>query len=896
MSSLPPTRSKSSLTGWGHGMASLETSWPLRMVDLGFLGLILLLPFIWGGRQALGNLTTVLLSGWTASWWAIYQLRQDRPLWRFSGAEPLFLFAILLVVLQTLTLPESLKVQLSPQINQLLPAWSDNPETSIGLGRWGTLSFAPWQTWSNLITLVSVMLDFFVAVQRLSTVSDVHRLLRFVAISGCATAVFGLVQYLTSNGKFFWFYQHPDTHTELAAKACFTNANHFSDFLSMSMPAQLWWYVLASNSLHKLSAARNLNHPAPTGWRAFMQEWPPAIMLGITSTAILLSQSRGGLLTMGVGMAVTCFLLWRQQILNSRVIFWLLGVSVCGAAAMMAFGSGLDRKLSVDLENISAGNASEIDNGGARQKIWDTDLKVIHDFPITGTGLGTHQYVYESYHDHPGDRSVYTHAENGYIQVAMEAGITGLVITLVLIGLVVYWSARGLTLATSPDIKSALAVSSAILIINLVHSCTDFIWYVPSCMVIVLLAAASACVLHRLSLPNLPPTESYLPHVGRMGWGLMLVLVLVGLGWGIQVKWPEVAAEPYYHEYKRLAKTRQSRDDKYSTKFEITALLKAVQANPHDHVLQLRAGRAHIRIFLLAHEVDHELRMEEIRQAAISSNYPNRSALNQWLDIPEVMGESRLHLNKAQAAYLRAMRLCPLESRSYVESAKLAWLSLAPTQIEERLMKQALTSRPFEGQIFLEYAHFLNNQGKRSESVAYYQQAYQRDVGCRAAIVADLSPHYPPSFFLDSFDLDLASLVGLRKAFTGTQDVEGYRSVLKSLIQAELAESERTSGEYSATRIIVASGCYFELGQDELAISTLLKSLRRHSNSYSFRSYLSKLLFDRGRYSEALPHLEWCHRRHPDVKAFTQRIEIASTKSDLPLQIAEQLDGPEKFR
>ncbi len=896
MSSLPPTRSKSSLTGWGHGMDSPETSWPLQMVDLGFLGLILLLPFIWGGRQALGNLTTVMLSGWTAIWWAIYQLRQDRPLWKFSGAEPLFLFAILLVVLQTLTLPESLKNQLSPQINQLLPAWGDNPETSVGIGRWGTLSFAPWQTWSNLITLVSVMLVFFVAVQCLSTVSDVHRLLRFVAISGCATAVFGLVQYLASNGKFFWFYQHPDTHTISAAKAGFTNANHFSDFLSMSLPAQLWWYVLSSNSLNKLRAARNLNHPAPTGWRAFMQEWPPAIMLGITCTAILLSQSRGGLLTMGVGLSVTCLLFWRQQILHSRIIFWMLGVSVCAAAAMMAFGGGLDRKLSADIENISEGNALEVDNGGARQKIWDTDLKVIQDFPITGTGLGTHQYVYETYHDHPEDGAVYTHAENGYLQVAMEAGITGLVITLLLIGLVAYWSVRGLSLSKTPDVKSALAVAIAILSINLVHSCTDFIWYVPSCMVIVMLAAASACVLYRFSLPNLPPTESFTPPAGKWGWGLMLVLLVVGMGWGVQVKWPEVAAEPYYHEYKRLAKTRQSSDDKYSTRFEISAILKAVQANPHDPVLQLRAGRAHVRNFLLAHAVDHDLHLEEIRQAAISSEYPNRAALNQWLDIPEVMGENRLHLNRAQAAYLRAMRLCPLESRTYVGSAKLAWLSLAPTQIEERLMKQALTARPFEGQVFLEYAHFLNNQGKGSESVAYYQQAYQRDVGCRAAIVTDLSPHYPPSFFLDSFELDITSLVGLRKAFTGSQDLEGYRSILQALIKAELAESDRTSGENSAARVIVASGCYFELGEDELAISTLLKSLRRHSNSYAFRFNLSKLLFDRGRYSEALPHLEWCHRRHPEMQVFAQRIEIASTSSDLPLQIAERPGSSKDYR
>ncbi len=896
MSSRPPSRSKSPLHEWGQGNASTATSWPLRMVDLGFLGLILLLPFIWGGRQALGNIATVMLSGWTAIWWAIHQLRQDRPRWKFSGAEPLLLLAILLVILQTVTLPESLKNQLSPQINQLLPAWGDNPETSIGLGRWGTLSFAPWQTWSDLITLMSVMLVFFIAVQRLSSVNDVHRLLRYVAVSGGVTAMFGLVQHFAGNGKFFWFYDHPDTSPGYAAKAAFTNANHFADFLAMSMPAQLWWYIVESSALHKLREARNLHHPAPTGWRAFLQEWPPAIMLGITSAAILLSQSRGGLLIMGWGMTFTCLLFWRQKLLDSRVVFWLLGVSVCGAAAMMAFGGRLDQKLSADIEKIADGNAQEIDKEGVRQKIWNTNLKVVRDFPTVGTGLGTHSYVYETYHDYPADGAVYSHAENGYLQIAMEAGITGLTIALGLMGLVAYWCVRGFLQAIHPEVKAPVVVVSSILTINLLHSCTDFIWYVPGCMVIVVLAAASACVLYRLSSPKVPVAESRDSGGGRLAWGLMLAMVLVGLGWGIQVKWPEVAAEPYYHEYKRLANSRQMNDDKNSTRFEIAAILKAAQANPHDPALQLRAARAHMRNFLLAHEVDHDLRMEEIRQAALASNYPNRSALNAWLDIPDVMGENRRHLNRAQAACLRAMRLCPLEPRPYVESAKLAWLSLAPTMVEERLMRQALTARPFEGQVHLEYAHFLNNQGQGDAAIPYYQEAYRRDVRCRSAIITDLSSHYPASFFLKTFELDHITLVQLRKAYLGTNDISGYRTVLQELAQAELKESLQASGEKSALHIVAAAGCFTELGDDQQAIATMLHAIQRHSNSYSLRSSLSGWLFDHGRYSEALPHLEWCHRRRPEVQVFAKRIEIASTRSDLPLQIAEQPDRPDKFR
>jgi len=864
------------------------------MVDAGFMGLILLLPFIWGGRQALGNLTVVLLSGWTAMWWAIHQLRQDRPRWCFSGAEPLFLLGFLLVALQTITLSETLKDSISPHMDQLLPGWGNDPATSIGLGRWGTLSFVPWKTWSDLITLTSVMLVFFIAVQRLETAKDVHQMMKYVAVSGCVTAVFGLMQYIFGNGLFFWFYEHPDTNPTMSAKGAFTNANHFANFLAMCLPAQLWWYSVASKSINKRRDARDMNNPAPTGWRGFFEEWSAAIMLAITLVAIILSQSRGGLLVSGVGMTVACRLFWKQRLLDSRVALWLLGVSVFAIVGMVVFGDRLDKKLSADIDAITSGNAQEMDRKGARQKIWSTDLKVIKDFPILGTGLGTHRYVYPTYHDDPSETSEYTHAENGYLQVAMETGITGLAVAGLLIGLVGYWCIRGLVQAKNIEIRAPLAVAFSMLMVNLVHSCTDFVWYVPGCMVIVVLSAACACVLYRLSNPHLPRQESSGPEFVRIGWGMMLVLVLAGLGWGVQVKWPEVAAEPHFHEYKRLTRGQDKSGEQSTTIHEIAAILRAAQANPHDALIQARAGRAHIRSFLLAHNKDHELRIEDIRQAALSSNYPDRKALNDWLDIPEVMGENRRLLDLARSKYLRAMKLCPLEPRPYTEIAKLAWLSLAPTELEERLMQQAFTARPFDGQVWLEYAHFLNNAGKLQEAFASYQKAYQLDVRCRDAIIADLSPHYPPSFFLNTFEIDRRSLTMLRKTFRGTSDVGGYQKILDLLAKAELKAAQESSGKTSAMHIVVAHKCYEEMGEAELATKVLQDSIKRHNNSFDLRNTLANWLYEQGQFSAALPHLEWCHRRRPDLKAISLRIETANKKSDRSTQIAAETDDGQR--
>lgn len=894
MSSRDHRRPARTVDGWGQIASEPPREWTLRLVDLGFAGLILLLPFVWGGRQALGHLTVLLLSGWTAFWWAIHQLRSERPGWRFSGAEPLFLLAVSLVTLQTVAIPESLKDQLSPHIDLLLEGWTDSPASGLGLGRWSRLSFVPWQTWSDLVTLIAVMVIFFVAVQRLKTVSDVHRILRWLAISGCLTGLFGIVQYLGSNGQFYWFYSHPDTTTDTSAKAAFTNSNHFANFLAMSLPAQFWWGVTTFARIAKLRDARSMHHPAPEGWRGLLIEWGPMSMLGISLCALVLSQSRGGLLAAGVGLAVISLLFWRQKLLDSRIGICLLLAGAMATGSLFLFGQGLENELTSNLQSISSGTAAEMDHSSSRQKIWSTDWKVVRDFPIVGTGLGSHRHVYKSYFNYPADGTEYTHAENGYLQVAMETGMTGFVLALMSILLALYWCVRGLTLGTSTDIRAPAAVSLAVLAINLTHSFTDFIWYVPGCMVIVVLFAAAACVLCRIASPVNPHEESSGSPWGRLGWGMTLVILVAGLGWGVSIKWPEVAAEPHFFEFKRLANSNSAEGDE-GTRYEIEAILRAVQANPLDPELQNRAARAWMRTFLLAHRADHDLPLEEIRQAAISSQYATRKDLCAWLDIPEVMGENRKYLLKSQLASVKAVHLCPLDDRPYIELTQLGWLSLMSPRRENSLMRQALRGRPFDGRTHLEVAHYLLNRGDIKLAEVHYRRAFAQDERCRQSLIEGLSPHVPAAFFLESFELDLRSLALLRKAYQGRDDADGYHKILEQLAASELDAANHSTGETAVSHLVTAHGCYAELGDRDLTVNVLAKALKRYGSSYNLRSNLANTLFDYGEYQEALPHLEWCHRREPDNESIARRIEVALERAD-QVEVAEEPNDTQRIR
>ena len=100
----------------------------VRGTDAGFAAIIFLLPYVMGGRQAWGHLLLGLLACWTALCWSLHQILSDRPKWRFSGAEPLFVMGLALLVLQVVSLPSSTLRSISPAIDKRLPMWTEGSD------------------------------------------------------------------------------------------------------------------------------------------------------------------------------------------------------------------------------------------------------------------------------------------------------------------------------------------------------------------------------------------------------------------------------------------------------------------------------------------------------------------------------------------------------------------------------------------------------------------------------------------------------------------------------------------------------------------------------------------------------------------------------------------------
>ncbi|QDU40079.1 O-Antigen ligase [Maioricimonas rarisocia] len=874
----------------------------LRLVDASLAAAIVVIPMLMGGRLAFGQVAFTVVGFSAAILWCLLQLSRQNATWHRSLADPLLLVAIGLGVLQVIQLPPALLNSISPELQSMLPLWQEGVAAKQ-FGTWTTLSVVPAESLSTLIPVIAGILLFWTFCQRIHGLADVERLLTWCLWSSILMAGFGLLQFVASNGRFFWFFDYPHTDTWSEAKGAFSNPNHFGMFLAMGMPLACWKLFISSSA--KKEASRESGGWGDGGdrWEQ-LHWWCVAGGVPLLVAGLLLSQSRSAAAVAGAAVVFQVILFWkfgaidRRSLTRAGLMIVVVGLSVVASLGVM--GQRLVQSTDANLRELASLDVDKMDASNARRKIWGANLQGIGDFPLVGTGLGSHREVYYRYLDQTEGQSEYSHAENGYLQVALESGLIGLAIVVGLI-LILLDASRRLLFANAPAQARIVAVTvTAGLLANLLQSIVDFVWYVPGCMVVVVVFAAGLIRLAKMArAPDTAAISTLVAHppvrfLLRGAWGGATVFLFGATLAGAGYKWSEVEAEPYWFEYIRLVNGSTAAqadpedlvaDSRILLHQRIVNLLKAARANPRAHRIQLRAASAWRKLFELGQEHSGAgMTLDDIEAAVVASAFESVDEMNQWLDRPGVIGENRRFLEASMRQVERSLRLCPLQARGYVALAELGWLRGDSDDLKQAMLDQAIAARPYDARVRLAVGKNAWLQGTPEEAIDHWRVAFRNDREVRQMLIRALSGAVPASFFLENFDIDAEVLVELRGAYDPQAHPESYVQLSRGLAEALLTLAREGRDGKAVEYYGRAHRCLVEIDEVEQATAVLQEAVAEHPYEFDLRRRFGMWCLAQQDFEQAAKHLTWCLNRRPNDPQLQQQAELA-TRSSLQSEV-----------
>jgi tetratricopeptide (TPR) repeat protein len=512
--------------------------------------------------------------------------------------------------------------------------------------------------------------------------------------------------------------------------------------------------------------------------------------------------------------------------------------------------------------------------------------------------VGSHPYIYPTYLEEDFDVE-FTHGENGYLHLLVETGVPGLMLMLAAAATISFWCLRVAQASMGTEGPALAAALVPGLAASLLHSFGDFVWYIPACLSLTIVLAAATCRLCQLTNGRQPDSAG--PPIAawqkwlrrwaldgretagpRIAWiaasaaviGLAAVLVVARL--------PSALAAPHWEAYFKLA--REARhvgpaEDPAQSANRLNAmathLAETLRRDPHHPRANLRMAAMYLRQFDTRQQTsENPMPLNQIRDAALASQFPTREAQDQWLAI--VMGENRKLLDRAFLHAQRALRLCPLQGEGYAYLAELTFLNSASPQLKHSLVDQALRVRPYSGVVLLAAGGEAALADDNERALKLWKQAFHSDPEQQTRIIEMLALRMPADAFLEYFRPDRAATGKLYHFYRGQGLVEPAKFVGSRCAEELERDASQAAAVDAAALWDQASGIYAYLGDVKKAADCARQAVFQTPDDFARRRRLAEALLNNQEYSEAISQLQWCLGRRPDDPGLQRQLEQAN--------------------
>ena len=872
----------------------------LHLVDLCLLAILFVAPLVLGGRHPAGCLVFVSIVAVMSMAWFSRQCLLRQPFWRPSAGYWVFLGGIFLVLFQIFPLPADFIAQLSPNAQSLLPLWSVADDAEANFGSWNTISMYPGMTIQRLALLVAYGLTFVVVVQRVQSLADVKKLLTWIALATVGMAILGLAQYLTANGKFLWTYEHPQREARFV-QGPFSNRNHFVHLLALGIGPLVWCFV---NRMKIYD--RKQSHPR--GQNVFRLRNKPlespvftviiGIAVGIVGFTAILATSRGGTLALAAALAIIGIIYGWAKILDRRhaislLVFSLIGIAVFAIHGAEQIGDRWDKVQEMSLDSIESGRL--------RMELWKANSNAFMQSPWFGHGVGAHREYYKMFL--PDIYTVeFTHAENGYLQIASETGLAGLAFLGIAVGLCLFWCVVALGRQKELTEVACVGAVAAALMASAVHSLVDFVWSIPACMSWTVVLCALACRLYQLS-GNCK--REPLPYpVSRVTWLFATPVIAVAGIWMASIFWDPAMASAHWDRYLKYANERVAleqekklfaNDPQKQLELQRVAdvldnnLEQALRAYSMKHLGNARVNLRLAAIYLQQFQIHQRssknpMDVGQIRDAAIASQFPSRSALNEWLN--RAIGDHRNLLDRALWHAHQSVAQCPLQGEGYLFLAELCFLEGGTDLDKSRYIEQALLVRPHDGSVLLMAGKEAAVAGDVAKAIDYWKQSFRCGIENKKSILYLLSSRIPAEALIEMLEPQLEDwplFIYRYNQLRNTPQLKIVCDYFYVLAQQQEDSMDLCDIWHNLSRQ------YSRVEEIEKAVSCAMRALKSNSGRFDVRMQLATLLIQLEKFADAEAHLRWCVSRNPDsdhaktllAKAVKQRVARSNRDAEV---------------
>jgi len=529
----------------------------------------------------------------------------------------------------------------------------------------------------------------------------------------------------------------------------------------------------------------------------------------------------------------------------------------CIGFAVLVGMAGTDQ-IQERLATLGLGSPAGSERPEARLELWQALLRAVRDFPVLGTGFGSHEYVYPLYLE-----KVYpvrfTHAENSYLQLLVEGGVLTALLVALALGWLGSWCVVALRGTKRPDVKPCMVAIAAGLAAGAVHGTVDFVWYIPSHALLLAVLAGLAFALARMQKPGRIVKFPFASRSRVAAAGLASALLFIP--W-LQTSYAHARASLHWTEFQTAADSHDPDNPNAELgAVDATPLKTAVRERPDQPMYHAALAECLRQEFLRSPQWQAApMPLLQLRAAVQESRFDTPEKRDQWLD--SLYGcDNRLMLALAREHYREVVRLCPLNGRAYLRLAELNFMAPPDEASPTTLLQQAVKVRPHDPDLCYEAGLDFINQADMLNAMECWRLSALASEKHKQAILAQLVQAVPLPQLVKHFQPDYESLLSLvRERFTG----KGQRNNRLYLLgKAKELTRQELNPEVVGPRMRRLHEAFLLENAREEAGQCIRVAAAAEPHLVSTRLLLARWLFGQRLFKEAREELDWCNLRDP---------------------------------